>query len=261
MGWPGSETGQPFDIITIMSKIAEHYLLVQERIAAAAQRAGRASEDITMIAVTKTWPVDVVLSAYEAGMRHFGENRAEELEAKRSAINAALGPDNDITWHHIGTLQSRKTNLAAENADIFHAMDRLKIAKRLSRRLEIIDRELPYFLEVNISEEASKSGFACGNWENSATEKEHLRNSVETINQLPGLHLQGLMTMAPWGVEEEIIRSVFRRTRQLAAWLQASFPQVSISKLSMGMSDDFEIGIEEGATHIRVGRALFGSRH
>jgi pyridoxal phosphate enzyme (YggS family) len=246
--------------------LAGRYAAVQERIVQAAQRAGRQADDITLVAVTKTWPADVVVAAYDAGMRHFGENRAEELAAKRPLVTAALGAHSDgapsaITWHLIGTLQSRKIALAAEHADVFHALDRQKVAHRLSQQCQEIGRSLPVFLEVNLSGEESKSGFACFNWEEDATQRENLRtNLVETL-KLPGLDVVGLMTMAPWDAAPEFTRSVFRRTRQLANWLCAAVPEIDLPYLSMGMTDDFEIAIEEGATHVRIGRALFGERN
>jgi pyridoxal phosphate enzyme (YggS family) len=248
-----------------MVAIAERYALIQERIAQTAQRAGRRAEEITLVAVSKTWPADVVVAAYQAGMRHFGENRVEELTEKRAAVEVILGQASGIAWHLIGALQSRKTSLAAAHADVFHALDRLKIAHRLSRLLVENGRVLPLFLEVNVSGEASKSGYVADNWENDATQRENLRKDVETIAVLPGLQLQGLMTMAPWAAEPEVVRSVFKRTRLLARWLETSsglqLPvSATLTRLSMGMTDDFEIAIEEGATHIRVGRALFGSR-
>ena len=243
-----------------MTDLKECYESVLQRIGQAAERAGRDPAEITLVAVTKTWPAEVVLAAYEAGMRHFGENRPEELAEKRVAVEKVLGAASGIVWHCIGPLQSRKTTLAADYADVFHALDRLKIANRLSRQLEENGRSLPVFLEVNVSGEGSKAGFDASNWENSATQRQQLRKGVETVAELPGLHLQGLMTMAPWDVEETLIRSVFKRTRKLAAWLQEAVPSIKVTQLSMGMTDDFEIAVEEGATHVRVGRAIFGPR-
>ncbi len=244
-----------------MTNIAENLTQVQQRIEAAAARAQRPSSDITLIAVTKTWPVDVLLAAYQVGMRHFGENRTHELAQKQPYLDEQLGPDNGIIWHQIGTLQSRQTNVAANYADVFHALDRLKVARRLSKQLGENGRILPIFLEINTSGETSKSGFEMSQWENSATQRANLRKAVTEIAGLPSLTICGLMTMAPWGVADDMIRTVFQRTRKLAHWLQAEFPDENFSQLSMGMTDDFEIAIEEGATHIRVGRAIFGSRH
>jgi hypothetical protein len=251
----------------IDSLLNERYSAVQNRLQAAAIRVGRQPDDITLVAVTKTWPVETLLAAYEVGMRHFGENRVEELAMKRPSLEAHLGATSGITWHAIGTLQSRKTALAATHADVFHALDRLKIANRLSQdllangRFSQNGRTLPVFLEVNLSGEASKSGFDCTNWEEDERQTAVLHSAIQQIAQLPNLSLAGLMTMAPWGVGTAVICQVFRRTRQLAEWLQSNLDLPTPLQLSMGMTDDFEIAIEEGATHIRVGRAIFGERN
>jgi len=244
-----------------MNDIEQRYEQVQIRMMAAAERAKRPFSSITLIAVTKRWPVEVLLAARAAGMTDLGENRAEEMVEKQPAFAG----DESIVWHFIGALQSRKTNLIADHADTFHALDRMKIARRLSARLvengrASTDRSLPVFLEVNISGEASKAGFVADKWADDATQRELLRKVVQETAVLPGLQLQGLMTMAPFGAPEAEIRDIFRRTRQLSDWLQAEFPTLTLDQLSMGMTDDFEIAIEEGATHIRVGRALFGER-
>lgn len=243
-----------------MDGLKQRFTAVQERVHQAAKRVNRNASDITLVAVTKTWPTDVLIAAYEVGMRHFGENRAEELAEKRPFLEAALGADNGIIWHEIGALQSRKAKMIADYADVFHALDRLKIANKLSQQLQTNGRQLPLFLEVNISGEGSKHGFNCENWEKDATQTAVLRNVAQQVNHLPGLSVVGLMTMAPWGASEAEIRSVFRRTAQLAQQLQTELETAVPLQLSMGMTDDFEIAIEEGATHIRVGRALFGNR-
>ena len=240
-----------------MNDIKQRYEQVQARMAAAAERAKRPLSSITLIAVTKRWPVEVLIAARDAGMTDLGENRAEEMVEKQPSFV----DDKSIIWHFIGALQSRKTNLIADHADSFHALDRLKIARRLSKRLVENGRILPVFLEVNISGEASKSGFVADKWDVDATQRDMLRKVVQETAVLPGLKLQGLMTMAPFGAPEAEIRDVFRRTRKLSDWLQAEFPALTLDQLSMGMTDDFEIAIEEGATHIRVGRALFGERN
>lgn len=243
-----------------MKGLAARYEAVQERIAAAAQRAGRRPEEITLVAVTKTWPAETIEAAYEAGMRHFGENRIEEMAEKQPAAAALLGDKAGLTWHQIGPLQSRKTNLAADHADVFHALDRLKIARRLSTRLEENGRRLPLFIEVNVSGEASKAGFDCSRWEEDSAQREKLQAVAAEVIRLPGLQLIGLMTMAPWDIPAEEIRLIFRRTRLLRDWLESAAAGLSLLHLSMGMSDDFELAIEEGATYIRVGRAIFGPR-
>ncbi|MCP4362469.1 MAG: YggS family pyridoxal phosphate-dependent enzyme [Chloroflexi bacterium] len=243
-----------------MKTLSERYDVVLDRIHHTAVRANRNPAEITLVAVTKTLPAEIVQAAYEVGMRHFGENRAAELVEKRPLLTSHTKPDDPIIWHAIGTIQSRKTNAIANHADIFHALDRLKIANRLSHRLVENGRNLPIFLEINISGEASKAGFNCAHWEQDATQTAHLRTVAQKVAQLPSLQLAGLMTMAPWHVEPEQIRTIFRRTRQLAQQLQNDLALTSPLQLSMGMTDDFEIAIEEGATHIRVGRAIFGER-
>lgn len=242
------------------SELRERRDAVLERITAAAGRARRDAAAITLIAVTKTWPAELVIAAHEIGLRHFGENRPEELADKRPLVEAALGGDSGIVWHLIGPVQSRKSGLAASHADAFHALDRSKIARRLSNDLSQIGRTLPSFIEINISGEATKHGLDLADWETDATQREILRTMIRHTAELPGLSFSGLMTMAPWDVEPDVIRSVFRRTRELSEWLRANGAVERELCLSMGMTDDFEIAIEEGATHVRVGRALFGER-
>jgi len=241
--------------------ISQRLEAVRQRISEAAQRAGRDPDDVRLVVVTKTWPSEVVVDAYRAGIRHFGENRAEELASKRPQVEEILGEDPGIVWHLIGPLQSRKTTLAADYADQFHALDRLKVAKRLSQRLENSGKQLPVFLEVNISGESSKAGFECWQWENEEEQRNRLLTAATTIQQLPGLQPKGLMTMAPWVADEQRVREIFRRTAELASWLEEQAPSSSWSSLSMGMTDDFEWAIEEGATHVRIGRAILGPRN
>lgn len=243
-----------------LSELVERHAAVRERMRAAAVRAGRDPSGVTLVAVTKTWPAELVALAYETGMRHFGENRPEELAEKRPAVETLLGPVQDITWHMIGTVQSRKTALVAEHADVFHALDRMRIASRLASQLAAGRMLLPVFLEVNVSGETSKAGIDCTAWEHDATQRAELRSMFIESGALSGLRPCGLMTMAPWDAPQVEIREVFRRTRALANWLRAQLPGQSELDLSMGMTDDFELAIEEGATHVRVGRALFGER-
>lgn len=231
---------------------------VLARMVAAAGRSGRRADDVTLVAVTKKWPAELVVAAYEAGLRHFGENRPEELAAKRPAVEAVLGTASGIVWHLIGPVQSRKADLAAAQADVFHALDREKIARRLAA-----DRggpALPVFVEVNVSGEESKLGVDVRDWEADATQREVLRKLIRTTQDLTRLPVVGLMTMAPWDAPPEEIRAVFRRTRLLRDWLGREMPDLGPLGLSMGMTDDFEIAIKEGATLVRVGRALFGER-
>jgi len=227
--------------------------LVLEKIHQTAFQYHRNVEEITLIAVSKTKPIEDILKAYQAGARHFGENRAAELEEKAQAL-AHL---TDITWHFIGHLQSRQIKSVATYAHYFHAVDRLKIAEKLSEQL---DHVLPIFIEVNISGEESKAGFKVEDWENNIEQCQHFIDAVTTISKLPNLQIKGLMTMAPWNVKENIIRDVFKRLKQLSLYLNKELPDLNAFELSMGMSDDFEIAIEEGATFVRIGSAIFGQR-
>ncbi len=240
--------------------IARRLAVVEDRLRRAAAGAGRDPADITLVAVTKTWPAPLVVAAFEAGLRHFGENRAEELAPKRAEVAARLGPEAPIVWHLIGTLQSRKTDLAAANADVFHALDRLKIARRLSRRLVELDRVLPLMVEVNLSGESSKAGLDCRQWETDAAQRQALLDFARAVRDLPGLRPAGLMTMTPWQAPANEARAIFDRTAALAAWLRETLPDAQWRLLSMGMTDDFELAVAAGATHVRVGRALFGER-
>jgi pyridoxal phosphate enzyme (YggS family) len=239
-----------------MDSIANRYHAILERVDQAAQRSGRSAESITVVAVSKTQPHDALIEAYAAGVRHFGENRSAEFAQKVTTL-ARL---SDANWHYIGNLQTRQSLPIAQYADQFHAVDRLKIAQRLSRQLVELDRTLPVFIEVNVSGEASKHGFQCGDWEDNGQQRDALLHAVATISALPRIAVQGLMTMAPWGVDETIVRTVFQRTRALDNWLCSQMPDHDWQHLSMGMTDDFEIAIEEGATHVRIGRAIFGER-
>ncbi|MEY3221037.1 MAG: hypothetical protein RIT27_2394 [Pseudomonadota bacterium] len=209
--------------------------------------------EITLVAVSKTKPIEDILKAYQAGVRHFGENRAAELEEKAQTL-AHL---TDIKWHFIGHLQSRQIKPITTYAHYFHAVDRLKIAEKLAEQLDHI---LPIFIEVNISGEESKAGFKVEDWENNIEQRQHFIDAVTTISKLPHLQITGLMTMAPWNVKENAIREVFKRLKQLSLYLNEELPDLNAFELSMGMSDDFEIAIEEGATFVRIGSAIFGER-
>lgn len=239
--------------------ILENSQEILERIAQAAERAGRDPAGITLVAVTKTHPAEVLEEAWEAGLRHFGENRAHELADKAPWLADKLGEDHGIVWHFIGHLQTRQSQPISDFGHMFHAADRPKIISRLDRQLAENGRNLEILLEVNISGEASKGGFNCSHWENSQEQQQNLIDAVKLINQSDHLKTMGLMTMAPWGVESDLIRQVFKRTRTLRDRLCAEL-NLELPVLSMGMTDDFEIAIEEGATHVRVGRALFGDR-
>ena len=221
---------------------------VYERIDAAKRRAGR-TDTVTLVAVSKTQGADNVAAAYREGLRIFGENRVEEAGPKAAAVAALVAPSPLPQWHMIGHLQSRKAAAVLPWAALVHSVDSAKLASRLSRAVPP-GQQLPVLLEVNVSDEASKDGFA----------PEALAAAVETIVELPGLRIEGLMTMAPLAEDPEETRPVFRQLRLLRDEMARRYPAASWRHLSMGMSDDFEIAIEEGATLVRIGRAIFGAR-
>jgi PLP dependent protein len=229
--------------------LQDNLIRVRTRIANAAARAGRAAADITLVAVSKTHPVEALLAAYELGVRHFGENRVEEASTKVPAFRQSIN-DPTVVFHLIGHLQSRKADDAAALFDRVHSVDSVKLAQRLSR---LAKKPLPILLEVNVSGEARKYGF-------DAARRDELYSAVETIAPLPNLQLDGLMTMAPLVDDPEQARPVFRALRELRDEIEVRYPGVKLPRLSMGMTDDFEAAIEEGATLVRIGRAIFGER-
>lgn len=226
--------------------IRENLLRIQERIAAAASRAGRRPEDITLIGVSKTHPAIVIHEAFQAGVRHFGENRVQEWEVKRVGTNNLAA-----TWHLIGHLQSNK---AAKAAKLFHTVDSvddLVLAQKLDRaRTEPGSAaKLRVLIEVRVAQEEAKSG----------AEIAALPELAGKIASLPQLEVTGLMCIPPYLLDAEQVRPYFRRLRELRDELHTKLG-LPLPVLSMGMSHDFEVAIEEGATEVRVGTALFGDR-
>ncbi len=240
---------------------------------------------MTLVAVSKTHTPEEVAAAYAAGLRIFGENRVEEAAPKAEAVARLVAPAPPPAWHMIGHLQSRKAEDVLPWASMVHSVDSVKLAQRLSRfvtagqaglsehishserseespsqpardssvqtpHLRMTETRLPILLEVNVSGEASKYGFRA----------EELPGAVEAIAALPGLALQGLMTMAPIAADPEEARPIFAALRALRDELARRYPAFDWRHLSMGMTDDFEVAIEEGATLVRVGRAIFGER-
>jgi pyridoxal phosphate enzyme (YggS family) len=228
------------------SIVKENLARVQERIAAAARKAGRRSEEITLIAVSKTHTAEVIRAAYEAGVRHFGENRVQEWEGKRAAVE-----DLKATWHLIGHLQSNKAVRAAQVFDRVDSVDDLGLAQRLDRARGDLEgtEKLRILLEVRVAEEETKSGVRVP----------ELPALAEGVMMLPRLELAGLMCIPPFLEEVEKVRPYFRRLRELRDELAGRLG-VKLPVLSMGMSHDFAIAIEEGASEVRVGTALFGQR-
>lgn len=228
------------------SSIRENLEEVRQRIAAAARRAGRRPEEITLIAVSKTHPAEAIREAYQAGVRHFGENRVQEWEAKRAAIK-----DLPATCHLVGHLQSNKAARAAAIFSSVDSVDDFALAQRLDRaRNELAEsRKLRVLIEVDVGQESSKSGVEIAN----------LPELAEKIVDLPHLEFAGLMCIPPLFENIESVRPYFRRLRDLRNALQTQLGR-KLPVISMGMSHDFEVAIEEGATEIRIGTALFGAR-
>jgi PLP dependent protein len=253
------------DEVNTMDTIAMRIDSVRERIAAAARRAGRSPEEIRLVGVSKTHPPELVAQAFAAGLRDFGENRVQEAEPKI----AALATDrNAIIWHLIGHLQSNKAKRAAALFDLVHSVDSLHLAEALERaggertpnsQLPT-PKSLPVLLQVNVSGEASKDGFDLAGWEERPDLLDGFFAEVDRLLALSHLRVGGLMTIAPWGDDAAAARPTFRSAQRLRDALAQRFPAADWSALSMGMTDDFEVAIEEGATIVRVGRAIFGSR-
>jgi pyridoxal phosphate enzyme (YggS family) len=234
-----------------MSALEANLQEVLTRLSTAAKRAGRRPDEITLVAVTKTQPPEVIQAVYDLGLRHFGENRVEEAETKVEHLPA------DITWHMIGHIQSRKAKRVVPLFQTVHSVDRVKLARSLNRLCADCPDPLPVLLECNVSGEASKYGFPADEAAPGGDLDEALLAAVKEMLALPQIKIQGLMTMAPIVDDPEETRPTFVRLRRLRDKLAAAFPEADWHHLSMGMTDDFEIAIEEGATMIRVGRAIF----
>jgi pyridoxal phosphate enzyme (YggS family) len=225
--------------------------------AEAALQSGRRPEEIGLIAVSKTFPLSDIEIAMDAGQMDFGENRVEEALDKRNVL-AGKGATQP-RWHLIGHVQSRKARDAAGRFHLIHSVDSLKLAQKLSQHCPAGATQ-PILLECNVSGEASKNGFAVAGWEQDATLREAFFAQVEPILALPNVPVQGLMTIAPIVATPAEARPFFASLRALRDALRERFPQADWRHLSMGMTDDFPAAIAEGATLIRVGRAIFGSR-
>jgi PLP dependent protein len=222
-------------VVAVFEDLRQRILAVRERMDAAAARAGRKPEDVQLIAVTKVFPVEAILEGYEAGLRDFGENYVQEFEGKSARVSGLAG----ARFHLIGHLQSNKSKKAAELFQVIHTVDSAKLA----RRLDDASAPLDVFIEVKLSHEEAKSG----------ADPADLEAIVEAARTAKHLRLAGLMTVPPWSEDAELSRPYFARLREMAERFQ-------LRELSMGMSNDMEVAIEEGATRVRVGTALFGRR-
>ncbi len=225
-----------------MADLAANVAQVRARIAAAANRSGRRAEDVLLVAVSKTVDAARVREAAALGLRAFGENRVQEAREKVAAVP-------DVSWHLIGSLQRNKAKEAVRLFEVIESVDSEALAEELSRRAEQQERAVDVLVQVNVAREPQKHGAS----------PEEAAAVVRRTAALPGLRLRGLMTIAPAVSDPDEVRPVFRALRELRESLQRS-AGVALPELSMGMTDDFEVAIEEGATMVRIGRAIFADR-
>ncbi|MGA7559059.1 MAG: YggS family pyridoxal phosphate-dependent enzyme [Terriglobales bacterium] len=229
--------------------IAENVALVGERIAAAARRAGRNPAEITLMGVSKTFSAERIREAYTAGLRVFGENRLQEFGDKVEA----LGDLPDAEWHMIGHLQTNKAAKAAELFDAVDSLDSVRLADRLNASAESAGKILPVLVEINVGGEQAKSGLA--------PDSDELEQILRSAPRWANLEIHGLMTVPPYTEDPEGSRPFFRQLREIRDRIAArELPRIGAGVLSMGMSHDFEVAIEEGSTCVRVGTAIFGER-
>jgi hypothetical protein len=234
--------------------LAERVQRVQLRIAAACQLAGRNLEEVRLVAVSKTRPASDILAAFEAGVQHFGENRVEEAVIKIPQTAPA-----NLNWHMIGHIQSRKARDVIGPFSLIHSVDRPDLAEKLSRLAVERQVDLPVLVQINISGEASKSGLNAVSWRDDSQRRHDLWDAIRSLAALPGLQVRGLMTLAPIVAHMEETRPVFKGLAALRDALCADLT-IDLAELSMGMTDDYPVAIEEGATLVRIGRAIFGER-
>lgn len=231
------------------SSVVKNLAAVRERIAAAARRAGRRPEEIALMAVSKTFPPEIIREAYNAGQRLFGENRVQEFADKAGALSDLP----DAEWHMIGHLQTNKAAKAAELFSGVDSVDSLRLAEKLNTAAQSAGKRLPVLIEINVGGEAAKSG--------AAPDSDELEQLLVAVPGLEALQVRGLMTIPPFTEDPQQARPYFRRLRELRDQIAARhLPAVNLDVLSMGMSHDFEVAIEEGSTCVRVGTAIFGER-
>jgi pyridoxal phosphate enzyme (YggS family) len=236
-----------------MTALAENLERLEEAIAAACRRAGRARREVELMAVSKTYPAATIAEAAALGLRLFGENRVQEFAAKAKELEVLRhDPSAPVRVNLIGHLQSNKATRAAELFDAVDSVDSVRLAERLNEAAAKSNKRLPVLIEVKLSPEESKTGLD--------PESAGAAELLERMSGLKHLDMQGLMTIAPWGVAEDVTRICFRSLRVWRDKWAAAHPGLGFDVLSMGMSGDFAVAIEEGATRIRVGTALFGKR-
>jgi hypothetical protein len=228
-----------------MADVAQNFQTVRERVAQAAERAGRNPDDIIVVGASKLVEVARIEQAIAAGLKHVGENYVQEARPKVEAIGG------QVTWHFIGHLQTNKARDVVRLFDVVHSLDRMELAKELSKRAVAAGKVMDVFIEVNIAGEETKSGVAPG----------EVETLIHQAAELPNVRVRGLMTMPPPFDDAEKSRPYFRALRLLKEQLhQKNVPNVNLSELSMGMTADFEIAVEEGASIIRIGTGIFGPR-
>jgi len=231
--------------MSIVENIAE----IRERVAGAARRAGRSPDDVTLMAVTKTFPVDAIREAYAAGIRVFGENRVQEFGGKCDGVRDLAGAE----WHMIGHLQTNKAGKAVELFSAIDSIDSVKLAERINAAGQAAEKKVDVLIEVNVGGEAAKSGVLPASRE--------IEDILLAAPRLDHVAVHGLMTVPPFAEDPEIARPFFRRMRELRDLISArALPAVEMEVLSMGMSHDFEVAIEEGSSCVRIGSAIFGRR-
>ncbi len=236
-----------------LADVERNLIEVKTRIAAAARQAGRNPNEIRLVAVTKTFPPEKIIAAHRAGAREMGENRVEEAREKIPSVNASLPADAPIRWHLIGHLQRRKAREAVELFDLVQSVDSVRLAQTLDRHAAAIGKRLPVLLQVNVARDPNKFGFL-------VEPRDAFFNAVAQILGLPALRVQGLMTIGALVPDPEQARPFFRGLREVRDELAARFPNAEWHELSMGMTDDYAVAIAEGATIVRLGRAIFGER-
>ena len=225
--------------------IKENLTEVQEKIRAACKRAGRKESEVTLIAVSKTKPLSMIEEAYAAGMREFGENKPQEMRDKAKEFS------EPVRWHMIGSLQSNKIKYVTGTACMIHSVDSLSLAAAIEKEAAKRELIMEILMEVNVAEEESKHGFFV----------EELLPAVQEISRMPHLCIRGLMTVAPYTENAEENRIYFRKMKELLVDINAkNIDNVCMDSLSMGMSSDYEVAIEEGATMVRIGTGIFGER-
>jgi pyridoxal phosphate enzyme (YggS family) len=238
-----------------MTRLAENLERLEEAIAEACRRAGRARGEVELMAVSKTYPAETIAEAASLGLTLFGENRVQEFAAKAVDLDSLRSGSADhvpIRVNLIGHLQSNKAARAAELFDAVDSLDSVRLAERLDEAGRRLGKQLPVLVEVKLSPEETKQGL-----EPESVEAAQL---LERLPDLAHLEMRGLMTIAPWGAPEDVTRACFRSLREWRDRWAAKYPRLQLDVLSMGMSGDFPLAIAEGATRIRVGTALFGKR-